>query len=871
MPRDTLKQEAKLNQLDKVWERLGGKARRADFRFDADFYRATYKDIASADIDPRTHYDKFGREEGRLPNLYWFGQFDKDEGIFEKLLRLIKDPELVNLLQKRVPGSSELAYELIALGGPVDRDISDFSSEYYLSTYTDVRDAGIAPLRHYLKFGYKENRHTLDKIRSNVYKGNVAYNANLPTCLISTHEFSKTGAPAVALDIVREAARSHNVIVMGCRGGALVDQFRDVSCHVIISSTPFKDWQYFDVPEIERVEFAIINSVESFPLVKPLVALGIPFIAYIHEFADYILPNYKSTLVALYADAIVFSSASVQLSWKGVLTDVEFDTKKHSRLLAQARLNFVPAQVDRCVEARDRLSSILGVDCGSRRIVYGAGQMQIRKGTDLFILTAQQVHEIDPDTLFIWIGDGANHEDVTFGVWLDKHMREAGVNNPNGNMFFIPAGPQYNDVCAAADVLFLPSRLDPLPNVVFDAAQNGCTTVLFTGATGFDDARYDEMSSVVRVGYGNLSAASRALLRAPRKLSWRRYLSIRGTEKQVVAQNLQLFDELRSLLTGLLRDVSLPIVANSGVSILFREEDESLARVPRHREQKRLARLRRKAIWPSVDAARSEIGEKGGWIHAKTKIEDYCDIPNGDPQFATLPPLNIHIHAHYVDDLEKDFSRFLAYRTALQIVVTTDTDAKAEKICEYAGKADVSVNVKVVPNQGRDILPFLNVVAEHKSEDAAVWCHVHQKKSVSSTVGGDQWREFLLRILLGDETRISSAVAQIAKPEVGLVTAFDPYVVGWSASRRLIPIVEHRLGRRLPDNPLLFPVGNMFWTRAGIVRSMLKVFGTNYAWPNEPLPNDGTVYHMIERLWPAVAAMDGKESVFLNRPETRRG
>ena len=79
-------------------------------------------------------------------------------------------------------------------------------------------------------------------------------------------------------------------------------------------------------------------------------------------------------------------------------------------------------------------------------------------------------------------------------------MREANANDPNGNLFFLPAGSYYSDVCAAADILFLPSRLDPLPNVVFDAARNGCTTVMFKGATGFDDARYNPFPRNVTVG-----------------------------------------------------------------------------------------------------------------------------------------------------------------------------------------------------------------------------------------------------------------------------------------------------------------------------------------------------------------------------------
>jgi hypothetical protein len=66
----------------------------------------------------------------------------------------------------------------------------------------------------------------------------------------------------------------------------------------------------------------------------------------------------------------------------------------------------------------------------------------------------------------------------------------------------------------------------------------------------------------------------------------------------------------------------------------------------------------------------------------------------------------------------------------------------------------------------------------------------------------------------------------------------------------------------LPAQPLLFPVGNMFFCRARVATAMLDLFGPDYPWPEEPIAMDGTEYHLIERLWPAVAAKLGLESRF---------
>lgn len=856
--------------LDALWKRLSGLAVKRTFKFDPDFYRRTYPDMKGSDKDCLAHYKLHGAKEGRYPNKFSIAIKGEKSNCRNVLLYLVTEPSLRSAIEVGYPDALELAYELISLGDPIDKSISHFSCCHYLSNYRDIERAGIDPLMHYVNHGHAERRVTLEGIRKNIHRGARAFDPNWRSCLICAHEFSQSGAPAVALDIAREASLTHNVIIMALRGGMHLDAFCKTSCVVVTSSAPYEDWPYIDIPELATIDFAIINSVEAFPFIKPLVAAGVPFASYIHEFADYILPTYKAVFTALFSNVIVFSSSVVEESWSGFLADAGFDAAQDVGLLAQASMVFKPIKSDRCIEARVRLSAVLGLDCGSRRIAYGAGQMQIRKGTDLFAMVAQQVKELDPDTLFIWIGDGANHEDIVFGVWLDKHLREAGANSPDGNLFVIPAGPLYRDVCAAADVLFLPSRLDPLPNVVFDAAYNGCSTVLFKGATGFDDSCYDAMPSLVRVGYGDLAAATRAILRAPRKLSPQRYRNLGDPDNLSIPVPVPMFDTIRSLIRrSPAAKPDLPSESNDGVSVLFRD-DGGQAGVVRQQERRRLSYLGRRAIWADLDTVRRTLADEGGWMHARTVIETHADIPATDPALLDLPRLLVHVHAHYLDDLARDLSHFATYRLASEVIVTTDTDAKAAKIEAFGKDAGIAVVARVIPNQGRDILPFLHVVGGHPAADDAIWCHVHQKKSITSTSGGDVWREFLMRILMGDNTYVASAVQRIAKPGTGLVTAFDPYVVGWAGSRRLLPDIERRLGQRLPDVPLLFPIGNMFWTRAGVARNMLGLFGKDYPWPNEPLPNDGTIYHLIERLWPAVAARLDLETVFIDRPGTKR-
>jgi lipopolysaccharide biosynthesis protein len=183
----------------------------------------------------------------------------------------------------------------------------------------------------------------------------------------------------------------------------------------------------------------------------------------------------------------------------------------------------------------------------------------------------------------------------------------------------------------------------------------------------------------------------------------------------------------------------------------------------------------------------------------------------------------------------------------------------------------LSPEIVLMPNRGRDILPFMQLFHDGGAggEDE-IWCHIHQKKSLGTTKSGNIWRRFMMRILLGNETEISDALTRIAAPDVGLVAPLDPYVIPWNASRKLLPKFAQRLPGPMPANPLLFPVGNMFWVKRPVIMAMIDMFGRDYPWPNEPISSDGTEFHLIERLWPTMTAHAGLHAVFVHKLDERR-
>lgn len=833
---------------------------RPDFAFDPEFYLENYQDLAKAGVDPEAHYQTTGRTEGRLGTTYHKLRAAISD-LDSRLATLVTDPALRAALESNQPDICELIFELILLGDPVDRSISHFSERFYLDRYTDLRNVGMSPFLHFIQHGMKEKRVSLRALREHQYTGRQPYDPDKPTLLIALHEFSKTGAPIVGLDLAREAAETHNVVVAALRGGPLLEPLRDHAACVIITDNPNLDFDYFDNPILRHIQMAVLNSVECFLFAPLLVRLGIPWASYIHEYTDYTRPAYKCIFMALYSDLIVFSSEQVRRSWQDLLRDVSFDTARDSVVLPQAPFEMAGLKSMQLKKARKALSALIGTEVDGPRVVVGAGHVQWRKGTDLFVLTAQIARAQGDDTLFVWIGDGLNHEDVSFGVWLDKHMRAAGANQPGSNLHFLPAGPYYPHVMQAADVFYLPSRLDPLPNVVFDAAKAGSHVVLFEQGSGFDDPVYTGEPTIHAVEYGNVAAACETILAIPRKKAKPGATTPDAAKPEVLSRIL-------SSLTARLR-AQTDFVAGGGeydVPVLFTAKPEDAA--ARAAERDKMWTYGRRLVWPSQDSIKAEIAASDNWMHRNMRIERFAVLDGTE-----VPRYGVHIHAHYIDDLGGDLLYYKALHAAERIIVTTDTERKVKQIEYISREAGVPVQALLMPNTGRDILPFLRLFSEgHAGADPdEIWCHMHLKKSLSTSATGDVWKRFLLAILLGDNTRISDAIARIAAPETGLVAPMDPYQIGWTDSRRLLPRFADRFPGPLPEHPILFPCGNMFWTRARVAARMNTLFGPVYPWPNEPLPNDGTEFHLIERLWPAVTVMEGLGSLFIEKTDQPRG
>ena len=94
--------------------------------FDEQWYINEYADVRLSNINPARHYLSIGKNLGRAPSG---GQ--------------------AKAAPRNLTGVDPYVYDVIA---------SSFNADFYLSSYPDIRDAGVDPVWHYAVFGWMEGR-----------------------------------------------------------------------------------------------------------------------------------------------------------------------------------------------------------------------------------------------------------------------------------------------------------------------------------------------------------------------------------------------------------------------------------------------------------------------------------------------------------------------------------------------------------------------------------------------------------------------------------------------------------------------------------------------------------------------------------------
>jgi hypothetical protein len=180
----------------------------------------------------------------------------------------------------------------------------------------------------------------------------------------------------------------------------------------------------------------------------------------------------------------------------------------------------------------------------------------------------------------------------------------------------------------------------------------------------------------------------------------------------------------------------------------------------------------------------------------------------------------------YLANITRDFKLFISLRPE-------------SRFADQIRKTFPNAEIRLFPNVGRDVAPFLAWLPELQSFDLV--CKIHTKRSDGRH---SVWRRVVMDGLLGNKEMVDDYIAAFASdPELALAGARFNYVDGAghiSVSNRALP-VQHG---PLPKGWGFF-AGTMFWCRPKFFSGLDTLYPQNCFTAH--LDTDGHPEHVVER------------------------
>ena len=243
--------------------------------------------------------------------------------------------------------------------------------------------------------------------------------------------------------------------------------------------------------------------------------------------------------------------------------------------------------------------------------------------------------------------------------------------------------------------------------------------------------------------------------------------------------------------------------------------------------------------------------------HFAPLTDDYClAVPFGYSvcKWQPSPHLAVICHIFYAEMCD-DFRRyFLNIPFPADLFITTDSCEKKSAIENvFSGWSKGNVDIRIVPNRGRDIAPKL-IACSDVYDNYEFVLHVHTKRSPHhGPLAG--WRSYLLETLLGSEEIVGSIFESFRiDPGLGMVAPqhFEMIrpSIGWGWNFKAARSLARRMGVMISlDERIDFPSGSMFWARSAALKPLLDCGLSLNEFPTETNQLDRTMAHVIERLY----------------------
>jgi LmbE family N-acetylglucosaminyl deacetylase/glycosyltransferase involved in cell wall biosynthesis/GT2 family glycosyltransferase len=312
----------------------------------------------------------------------------------------------------------------------------------------------------------------------------LANGSGKPEILFVSHEATRTGAPIFLLTLIERLMKELDISVsiLLVRGGELERAFRAFGSTIVLGNADALNPLLLDSLKARNIRLVYVNTISNGALQSRLKVLGCPIVCHVHELAfsmDHHFGgrNLKQALAS--TDVFFAGSAAVRSHLEKlappdriVLAHPFIDVKENQRAAAESK---APLSLPRDA------------------VVVGAcGLIGWRKGTDLFVQVAKRaLASTTRPVVFVWVGGPLAEGDYP------RLRYDAEVMGISKQLVFTGNVEATLPYFAQFDVFVLPSREDPFPLVMLDAASLGQPIVCFEGAGGTPELVENDAGLVV--------------------------------------------------------------------------------------------------------------------------------------------------------------------------------------------------------------------------------------------------------------------------------------------------------------------------------------------------------------------------------------
>ena len=207
----------------------------------------------------------------------------------------------------------------------------------------------------------------------------------------------------------------------------------------------------------------------------------------------------------------------------------------------------------------------------------------------------------------------------------------------------------------------------------------------------------------------------------------------------------------------------------------------------------------------------------------------------------------IILHLYYVDLWDEIKIELENFNDPIDLYININNSTPLKTMQEISTDYPTA-RIYTFENRGRDIYPFIQTMKILLPLKYDYICKIHSKKSLHRK-DGDQWRNHLIKSLIGSPIRIEKA-KQSLQEDVGIVSAkgnIFNYSEWIGSNKEMVEKFAQKASIALPDD-FVFPAGSMFWFKPQIMEKLVHHFDSSLL-PFEEGQIDGTKAHAVERLF----------------------